>query len=1054
MRFRSPKALSFGLVSSLLFCAAAVASAAKLLDPGAPWPKYQVEKLALPEGVDDGEMTVLELADLDGDHHLDLLVAWRVGDEGILAAYEGGSRERRIEYGSPLTEPVVLARVSGAVAHATVADMDWDGTLDVVMALEGRSQLDWFSLSRPRPVELFDVVPLGGPVTSLAALDYGRRDFALSPVVGIITAAGPQLVLFPGQQPPVAQQPLLVPSGGVVGDVEVGNLDGDAWWDLVVATDHGIDILAGTDSGSRTRARDMAVSKRLRGGESEGAFALDRFERSTTHRLAVASTEGIRLVNPHTGEWSSSLKIAGPVRIADWVRSAWSGVGRGPALALPDPKGLQLHGALELGIDGSWLPSESTTLELGRRAVIAETGRINGDGVEDLVVLLEGENQPLVLVAAPRNTYGVTTEDDHDDGNCDGDCTLREAINAANAHPGFDAVETVLGLYEEIFEPTSQLPDLSDTVNLNSLGNPWTIRGSDPWDIFCVGGCNGLVVTADACGIFNTLVYSFTKNPGGELGVGVTFSGSYHPYFSGGRANYNESHGVVFSDTSDAFFSGFTNFNLGDGAHLEPGPGGLTANNHIPYLRSNDNGGSGVGIDDVPDTMVGGIALGDWTDINRNNSSGVSIIGDGASGTLLAKLESYTNSLHGVYLESDGASNIGSPVPDATSYMRDNEADGIKVWASSASHQISNFRIRDSEGHGIGIYGSSYATIGPDVVIGDSLNHGIAITDDGQNPSHNISIEDSEIGYIEGLTALGNRWFGVDIAGGSANSIGTEGHGNIIIKNGWGGIRIHGAGAWGNSVKSNYIGTNPAGGTGDNGGAGVVIADAPSNNVGGGVGSRNVIAFNQGHGITVGGKEAISNGLRFNSLHDNDGIGIDLSADGVTLPDPGDVDSGPNDLINQALISFAESCGGQTFVGGLRHSGAGAFAHDLLANTTCDPTGWGEGETHLDWFISSHVSEGPYKFSHTMRGDHTGEGITSMTTDFGSSSSEFSNCKVVTAGRAGDATADCVFAADDFAAIVNVVDDPSYTTPGNPDTDADGDVDGQDLTLAVARALF
>lgn len=216
MRFESPRALSFGLVLTALFCLTAIASSAELLDPGAPWPKYQVEPLALPAGVSQGEITVLELVDLDGDHLLDVLAAWRVGDEAVLAAYPGGSREWRIEHGTQLMEPVVLARVSGAIAHATVADMDWDGRLDVLMALEGRSQFDWFPLSSPRPVEVFEIVPLPGPVTSLAALDYGRRDFALSPVVGIVTAAGPQLVLFPGQQSPVAQQPLLVPTGGVV----------------------------------------------------------------------------------------------------------------------------------------------------------------------------------------------------------------------------------------------------------------------------------------------------------------------------------------------------------------------------------------------------------------------------------------------------------------------------------------------------------------------------------------------------------------------------------------------------------------------------------------------------------------------------------------------------------------------------------------------------------------------------------------------------------------------------------------------------------------------
>ncbi len=1058
MRFRKPTAQSFGLFLFLLFCAAAIAPAVELLDPGSPWPKYRVDRLELPDGVADGKITAFELVDLDGDHHLDLLVAWRTKDEGVLAAYQGGSREWRIEHGAEFLAPVVAARTTTSIRHLAVADMDWDGVPDVIMALEGRSQLDWFSFSAERSVELFEGVPLPGPVTSLAALDYGRRDFAASPVVGVMTAAGPQLALFPDQRAPASQTALLVPSAGVPLEIATGNLDGDAWWDLVVATDRGIRALAGTDSGSRERARDMAVTKVLSSGESIATFALDRFERSTTHRLAVAGTDGIRLVNPKTSDRSSSLKGLARDRAIPWVRSVWSGVGRGPALALPDPKGIRLLGALELSIDGSWQPSELTTLELGGQVLAAETGRISRDGVDDLVVLLEGDIQPVLLVAAPRNTYGVTTEDDHDDGNCDGDCTLREAINAANAHPGYDAIETIPGMISPLFSPVSQLPDLTDTVNLNTLGNSWSIHGSDFWDVTCVGGCNGLVVAADACGATDVYIRYFTKNSSNDLGVGLTYTDSYHPYFSSGSVEGNEGHGVIFSDTNDAFFNGDALGNGEDGIHLEPGPGGLTANNHFSSLRAEGNGESGVRIDNVPDTMIGGTGLADGASLEQNSFAGVSISGIEASGTTMAKLKSFImvsgNGFHSVYVGSAGATSIGSPVPGATSYFRHNVADGIKIWASSASHQISNCEVKDNGAHGIAIYGSSYVTIGPDVNVGDSTKHGIAITDDGQHPSHNITIEDSKIGTIEGFTVEGNRWFGVDVAGGYSNSIGTEGHGNTIIENWWGGIRIHGAGATGNSIKSNFIGTAPTGADLGNRGAGVVIFEAPSNSVGGDFGSRNVIAYNQGHGITVGGEAAVHVGLRFNSIHDNDGIGIDLGADGVTLPDPGDVDTGPNGLMNQALIVFAESCGGQTFVGGLRYSGAGIFVHDFLGSTTCDPTGWGEGETVYVWFPTSHSSGGTYKFGHSFRGDHTGEGITSMTTDRDSSSSEFSNCKMVTAGRAGDTTADCIFAADDLSGVIRVIDDPAHVTPGNPDTDGDGVVDTTDLTLLAGRVFF
>ena len=257
MRNASPKGLPFGLILSMSVCAVAGTSAPELLDPGAPWPKYRVDRLELPDGVADGKITAFKLADLDGDHLLDLLVAWHNGENGVLAAYEGGAREWRIEHEVEYCDPVVVARTGAEIRHVAVADMDWDGSVDVVMALDGRSQLEWFSLESPQPVEIFEIVPLPGPVTALTALDYGRRNSVPSPVVGVLTAAGPQLVLFPDQKPPVGQPPLLVPTGGVVRETAAGNLDGDAWWDLVIATDGGVAVISGTDYGSRVMAREM-----------------------------------------------------------------------------------------------------------------------------------------------------------------------------------------------------------------------------------------------------------------------------------------------------------------------------------------------------------------------------------------------------------------------------------------------------------------------------------------------------------------------------------------------------------------------------------------------------------------------------------------------------------------------------------------------------------------------------------------------------------------------------------------------------------------------------
>jgi CSLREA domain-containing protein len=1030
--------------------------ASETLDPGSPWPKYEVLELEIPDEVAEGEVSVVELADLDRDHLLDLLVAWQVGDEGVLVAYPGGDREWRREHQRPLMGPVLLARTPAAIRHVAIADMDWDGGIDVIMAVDGRSRLDWFPLAGPRPAEVFRAVTLPGPVTALAAHDYGRRDFAASPVVGLSTAAGPQVALFPDQQAPAAQAPLLVPSEGPVNEILAGNLDGDAWWDLAVATDRGVEILAGTDSASRSAARRISVTKRLVDGGMATGVAIDRFERKTTHGLAVAGPRGLVLADPATNRESSMLKGLGMPDQGGWVQSAWSGVGRGPALITVDADGLRLEGSLELDDGGDWRSAESAILELGGPVALARAGRISRDPVDDLVVLIEGSNHPVLLLAAPRVTYGVTTEDDHDDGTCDGNCTLREAINAANASAGYDVIRAI-SLTINDFTVTTELPWLTDPVGLNIPPDiTWYIRGDS-----CTAGCFGLFVDADGCGADLVVMEDFSETPGGARGIGLFVRNSYHSWLNNVGGRSNDGRGAYVEDTTDTRLTGWFENNGGHGVHIVPGPGGLSADNHLSYLSARSNGESGIRIQEVPDTMIGGTTGSELAAVIGNTMSGVYISGLAATGTSIAGL--YTsdatvqgNGDHAVYLLTAGVTTVGSPITGGENTFDDSGSDGVRITNSTASHQIVNSTIQDNGENGIAILGSSGVEIGPNVISRDNMQHGILIGKNGAIPSNNITVEDSTIGFTGGLPIVpGNHWFGIDIDGGSFNSIGTPGHGNFIADNGWGGIRIRGTGAQFNTVRDNTIGIDQSGLiTPGNHGPGVLVVDSPYNVIGGAQGEGNTVTHNEGHGISVTTADAVGVNLRYNSIYDNDGIGIDLGTDGVTPPDPNDADTGPNHLMNQPLILWAESCGGSAWVSGVRDSGSGFFVHDVYAGGSCDPTGWGEGLEHHAVFATTRQTPGRYRFSAETSGLRLGTRITAMTTDFLASSSEFSNCVELTSGRAGDTTADCVFAADDLGGVIRVADDPGHLTPGNPDADGDGDVDADDLQLDVVRVFF
>ena len=86
------------------------------------------------------------------------------------------------------------------------------------------------------------------------------------------------------------------------------------------------------------------------------------------------------------------------------------------------------------------------------------------------VILLQSQ----LVTAAPRANFLVTKTDDSDDGTCDSDCSLREAVSAANDSPGLDTITLPPGMYTLSLTGSDDLNAFGD---LDSHG-PLTILGS------------------------------------------------------------------------------------------------------------------------------------------------------------------------------------------------------------------------------------------------------------------------------------------------------------------------------------------------------------------------------------------------------------------------------------------------------------------------------------------------------------------------------------------------------------------------------------------------
>lgn len=270
-----------------------------------------------------------------------------------------------------------------------------------------------------------------------------------------------------------------------------------------------------------------------------------------------------------------------------------------------------------------------------------------------------------------------------------------------------------------------------------------------------------------------------------------------------------------------------------------------------------------------------------------------------------------------------------------------------------------------------------------------------------------------------GTAALGNTGDGIGIYNGASGNTVTD---NVIAASTYNGIRVNLA--TGNTIRHNWIGTNSALAPGlGNANQGISVAASNGTLIGGtNPGLGNVVAFNGQGGIglesaatnsliqgnTVRGNtgpgvgilSGTGNAILSNSIFANTGLGIDLGADGVTPNDPGDADTGANDLINFPVLTSAVDNGSRTTVTGSVDVGVPGVTLYLqfFASDACDPSGYGEGQTFVGTASVVTGGGGTASFSANLPTGLLGKQLTATTNTLlgpGGNTSEFSACVAV-----------------------------------------------------------
>ncbi len=360
------------------------------------------------------------------------------------------------------------------------------------------------------------------------------------------------------------------------------------------------------------------------------------------------------------------------------------------------------------------------------------------------ILLINGRGDATAGSSA-QVTYVVTTDDDHDDGLCRTDCTLREAINAANDNPGLDTIvfhiEPDSGDDFVTILPDSELPPITDPIVIDGatdqgvVGLTPTQCASTTEDsnmaillngIFAGSGASGLTLNGNSDGstIQGLAIIQFD-----EIGIEVNSTnnhircnhiGANLDGFDGTHGNHdrpgNGDAGIWLSQDGNMiggeFFSDRNVISDNGGSGVV-----INANSDSNIIQSNFIGVAADGVTPLGNyrrgitihgdtNLIGGIEPrkrnvisanlrdGIWTDHENavGNSINNNYIGVDRNGAPLGNAE------NGIYFHLGSENLVGDRAPNLIAY---NGQNGVRVGVNSAGNTLDVNEIRDNAELGI-----------------------------------------------------------------------------------------------------------------------------------------------------------------------------------------------------------------------------------------------------------------------------------------------------------------------------------------------------------------
>jgi uncharacterized repeat protein (TIGR01451 family)/CSLREA domain-containing protein len=766
-------------------------------------------------------------------------------------------------------------------------DFNADGHFDLVTAARGSKALHFLAGDGKGGFGDATTAEVSGAVTALAAGEINRVDGLADFAVAVNSRAGAKVLLYAAAEGAWQAAPQTFDLAQSATSLAFAHLTRDAFSDLAIAAGTELVILAGgnqlptlTRKALSSPAESLAIGRFTDSTRDQIALLLRDGSISVANSLRAAGNGGRQTARSRaTDTWQVKTLLTGSAAKQESVSARQLLSARVSGGKLDDL--LMLQANLLQFVTNTDAPQLATArLESEDDLVTVLPMRTNASARQGLVILSRNRNMPFVVHAVPEAAFAVNSAGDGGDLN-PGDgvcsaasagppiCTLRAAIQEANATAAADTISFNIGAGVQTILLGSPLPDITNPLVLD--GTP---QGGAPAS------------------------QSIVLNPG--------------PNFTGRIA-------VLTVTGSNNTIRGLTisNFSFQTAIFLNGG-----GNNVLEGNTLLNNGGDGVDITSSANNVIGGTTAA-ARNVIAGNFTGISLTAVGAT----------NNQIRGNYIGTDSTGT---------------KADG-------------NFS-------GIDIFLGTNNTIGGTTVGARNVISG----NDGDGIEINGGFGST---FLTGLPPVAEAADGNVIQG---NFIGVDATGTGPLGNGLGGsssldgIRIDGA--------SNTT----VGGTAANAG--------------------NVIANNGGRGVSVpipssspGVVTPVNNGILNNSISNNSSLGIDLGATGVTANDPGDGDTGPNNLQNFPLLTSALTrTTGTTITGTLSSAANTTYTIELFSNPACDPSGNGEGETFVGRTAVTTNAAGLGNFSVALTTPvAAGRVLTATATDPINNTSEFSPCLTV-----------------------------------------------------------